>query len=205
MASTIDTLKNKLITLSQKDRSLLNFGASKHLYKLNPTLTETDINSFELKYQIRLPEEYRLFLQEAGNGGAGPYYGLECLFDSTYQDLDYKIKGEEIDPSKEFPFTKAWNIDYGDIESDEDFLKKENEYFDPKWANGLLRIANFGCGVSINIVVNGPAYGSIWYDDRCSDAGIYPDEYFGKETRIGFFEWYNLWLDSSLEKLNKHS
>jgi hypothetical protein len=28
-------------------------------------------------YELSLPEDYAVFLQEAGNGGAGPGYGLE--------------------------------------------------------------------------------------------------------------------------------
>lgn len=74
----------------------------------------------------------------------------------------------------------------------------EEACFQDDIANGLLRIANFGCGVSINLVVNGEAYGEIWVDDRCNSNGIYPDFYFGNESA-----WYELWLDISIKEFEK--
>ena len=59
--------------------------------KLNPTLSEEEIRSFENKHGISLPIEYRLFLQLVGNGGGGPYYGLLPLHD----DIEY-IRSEEL-------------------------------------------------------------------------------------------------------------
>lgn len=49
--------------------------------RMNPTLSEEEIQSFERKHGITLPIEYRLFLQLVGNGGYGPYYGLLPLHD----------------------------------------------------------------------------------------------------------------------------
>lgn len=62
-------------------------------------------------------------------------------------------------------------------------------------------IVNFGCGVLINFVVNGFFYGEIWVDDRNNDNGVYFDFYFGNEECLGFFEWYELWLDKFIEEI----
>jgi hypothetical protein len=44
---------------------------------MNPCLKEAEISAFEKRYHIELPQDYRLFLMEVGNGGKGPpYYGL---------------------------------------------------------------------------------------------------------------------------------
>lgn len=170
---------------------------------LNAVMTEQSLGEFELEHHIKLPEGYRDFLKYMGNGGAGPYYGLEPLGNGLFMDLDYKDRSGKINPSLEFGFTDAWNLPiskYEDTITDEEYelliQKREQEYFDPKWTNGLLRICNFGCGVSINLVVNGPEYGHIWVDDRCNDGGVYPDHYFGNKERLGFLDWYELWLDS---------
>jgi hypothetical protein len=121
--------------------------------------------------------------------------------DGLFQNLDYKRKTDLTNPALEFPLTEAWNLELADLEQEKYYQKKDDEYFDSKWSNGLLRLSNFGCGVSMNIVVNGKEYGNIWVDDRCNDGGIFPDRYFGNEERITFLAWYELWLDQSLAEV----
>jgi hypothetical protein len=48
-------------------------------FYLNPTLSAADIDAFERRVGIRVPDDYRLFLTEIGNGGYGPGEGLEPL------------------------------------------------------------------------------------------------------------------------------
>ena len=197
MMEKIDRLNAKLDQLAEKDTGFTIFGASKHRYLLARVKKEEDLHSFELKYNIHLPEGYRDFLKQLGNGGAGPYYGLEPLEHGIYGSLDYQDKHDVIDPSGDFMFTEAWNMNITDVNGEAD-TEKEDMYFDNKWVNGSLRICNFGCGVSINLVVKGKEYGNIWVDDRSSDYGIHPDHYFGNEERLDFLTWYELWLDKSL-------
>lgn len=53
-------------------------------------------------------------------------------------------------------------------QNEEEYHKLDEEYYSTKWANGLLKISNYGCGISLNLVVNGKEYGNIWFDDRCN-------------------------------------
>jgi hypothetical protein len=53
----------------------------------------------------------------------------------------------------------------------------------------------------LNLVVNGQEYGNIWTDDRGSDGGIYPSMELGNKEKINFLDWYELWLDNSLEEI----
>ena len=202
MENQLSRIQSKLNQLKANDPAHLLFGASKHRYSPGHTITEAEIQKFEARYAIALPPGYRLFLLELGNGGAGPYYGLETLQDSVYADLDYKRDGEFIDPSKEFPFAAAWNIDFSDKDEAE-YNRLQDEYHDGKYSNGILRLSNFGCGVSINLVVNGKEYGNIWVDDRGNEGGIYPDVQFATSARIDFLTWYETWLDRSLLELAK--
>jgi len=55
------------------------FGAGEHEFKLNPPRSEAEVTAFEAKHGIRLPGDYRQFIAEIGNGGAGPYYGVSQL------------------------------------------------------------------------------------------------------------------------------
>lgn len=192
----------KLDKLRSNDRELLTFGASRYQFKLNKKASIRQVKAFEQKFSIELPAEYREFIINLGNGGAGPYYGLESLESSLFADLDHREENDLIDPSKEFKFSDFWNFNFADVAGDEiKYNELEDKYYENQWVEGLIRISNFGCGVFINLVVNGPEYGNIWVDDRCNDRGIYPYSYLKKQGRVTFFEWYELWLDDSIKKL----
>jgi hypothetical protein len=200
----IDRIIEKLDELRSLDAKFQTFGSEKHRYEMNAATSILEIETFESQQNIKLPSDFREFLIRVGNGGAGPYYGLESLNDSLFIDLDYKRVGEILVPSIPFPLSEPWNIEFaGDPEDEEAYEEFEREYFDGNWSCGLLRICNFGCGVSLNLVVNGEEYGNIWVDDRVNDGGIYPDPYFDQQQRVKFVEWYELWLDRSIQDL-KH-
>ena len=195
--SQIAQILSKVNNLRMKDRFFHIFGASTHQYNFNPTKSDEELQAFEERFNIQLPAEYRCFLKLVCNGGCGPYYGVEPLENSLFLSLDYPDTNFKNNPSLKFSFTDAWNMNLGD--SDEDgFEDREKEYFDTKWSNGLLRISNFGCGISMNIVVNGEEYGNIWVDDRCNDNGIYPYKNSENAKRVGFLDWYESWLDAAL-------
>ncbi len=44
--------------------------------KLNPPLPKEELAFFEKYLKVKLPDEYKQFLTEVGNGGAGPFYGI---------------------------------------------------------------------------------------------------------------------------------
>ncbi|MBF2461297.1 SMI1/KNR4 family protein [Listeria welshimeri] len=198
----LDRIQSKITILKEKDIEMNLFGSKSHQYTFNQPLTNQTITAFENKHQITLPQGYRAFLEQIGNGGMGPYYGLETLADGVFASLDYKEKKYGVQNlSEPFPHTNNWNAPgYREGMSYEDYLTWQELCFQDKEVFGLLRIANFGCGVSINLVVNGSSYGEIWVDDRCSDNGIFPDFYFGNTNRLHFLEWYELWLDQSIEE-----
>jgi len=197
----INSIKEKLTQLKNLDKNLSSFGVQKHKYELNPVLSENEITVFESTYGITLPLGYRAFLKQVGNGGAGPYYGLESLEDGRYADLDYR-EDNFVDVSKPFLLLDYWNP-IQEMETEEAYNAFQSEYLDNKWVNGLLRLSNFGCGVSINLVVNGKEYGNIWVDDRGNDAGIYPDPYLSQNSRIDFLGWYEVWLDEYIANSSK--
>lgn len=198
----LERINTKIVKLKTLDTNKSLFGAESHNYELQAPLSDATINQFEKSHQITLPPAYRLFLQQIGNGGTGPYYGLESLEDGVFTSLDYKeAKYGLQNLSEPFPHTDEWNSP-GDVNnmSEEAYQIWEEACFQDDITNGFLRIANFGCGVSINLVVNGEAYGEIWVDDRCNSNGIYPDFYFGNESRLDFLAWYELWLDISIKE-----
>lgn len=199
----IQRIKEKLERLTEIDSERSVFGASAHQYRLRPTLSEEEVAVFESEHQIRLPEGHRAFLKEVSDGGAGPYYGLARLRDGIYPSF-HEGDGEWIDLSKPFPLTEAWNMPFEGL-TEQEADERDDEYFDDRWISGSLRLAHYGCGVYLNLIVNGSEYGHIWVDDRGSDQGIYPDPFFTTEKRLTFLEWYERWLDQSLEEVSGHS
>src|SRR5258708_5365552 len=84
---TTAEIRRKLTALASQDPKHQLFGASYHRYELGPPLPEKRLSAMEREYGARLPEDYRHFLLELGNGGAGPYYGLFRLGGSDSEDF----------------------------------------------------------------------------------------------------------------------
>jgi HEAT repeat protein len=170
---------DKLATVRQ--RQLSCFGSDSHGFRLNPPLPEEELRRFETAHGVELPACYRAFLLHAGNGGAGPYYGL-------------------------FPLDK-WN-DFADWVLDEvpaDFLARPSP-LRPGWTPGLdmdsdageraayqgtLSIGSQGCTYAMQLIVSGSSRGRVAYVDADGQAPFV--------TRDGdFLSWYERWLDELL-------
>ena len=183
----IKELKALLRRMQQEDPDFLVFEASQHHYLLGPTLTEAELQAFEHKQGVRLPEDYRFFLAEAGNGGigpasplfmgqsgAGPFYGLLTL-DEAAQDCTL---------NQPFPFT----------ETTEALAKEAIEaVIDPDkfpGVPGALALCHHGSGLVCFLVVNGPAYGTIWE---------------GRENFYPMAESFDVWYGDWLRRLSEHA
>lgn len=209
MNETVERIKNKIALLKKLDKNCCLFGSKNHRYQLNPTISIDIVRRFESAQDITLPNDYVVFLTNIGNGGAGPFYGLESLENSLFDDLDFKRTDSLLDPSKPFPHTEPWNMDFHPtVDEDEDeeeyqrqFEAFQDKYYDKEHMNGAIAVCNYGCAVSLNLVVNGQEYGNIWTDGRGSDNGIYPSNELGNKDRVTFLNWYELWLDNSLTEI----
>src|SRR5947209_1602571 len=97
-------IKDKVARAPKGDAPyLLNKGAkhkeyAKHKGCVNPVLSEEELVAFERKHRITLPEEYRTFLLEVGNGGLGPGDGLSALDEAAR-------RSPSPDLDKAFPFS----------------------------------------------------------------------------------------------------
>jgi hypothetical protein len=205
--------------LRKADRKLAVFGANGHEYKLRPCLLEATIVEFEVRYSVRLPDDYRKFLTQVGNGGAGPYYGIHGL-----DDLDETHEDYWNDLSKPFPYhkkcegppdlLKAIKEAEGDESGDEDRrVELVDEYWKQASRDGSINICEYGCNLRFLLIVKGPEVGRIWFDATPDLAGYSPvainpeappdrygkwcvtDQDTSEEKRVGFAEWYHCWLD----------
>src|SRR5690348_15289150 len=72
----VDTLKQRVADLGKLDVHRKVFGAGSHQYGFAKPYPEAELASFEKRIGITLPEDYRAFITQIGNGGAGPSYGV---------------------------------------------------------------------------------------------------------------------------------
>ncbi|WP_223708613.1 SMI1/KNR4 family protein [Niabella beijingensis] len=222
MQQQLERIRAKLGRLSDLDSKRQLFGAAVHNYHMNPVLRPQQIQLFEAKHRVQLPEEYVAFLTVIGDGGAGPFNGLHRLERGRICFFDPGEKGAHIyfDLSKPFPHTEKWNMD-AEMEGLDARLEAalmtgdenlEQQLFEKKWElidgsehdHGRLFIADYGGGAQISLIVNGQEKGNIWTDDRINNRGIYPSMELGNTGTISFLNWYELWLDKALTKM-EHS
>jgi len=184
------------------------FGADEHKYILNEPVTEAVLTEFEAKHAIHLPADYRQFLTEVGNGGAGPYYGVFKLGEMDHYSGWTENDGFVGDLSKPFPHTEAWNdlADEPDPGTDDDEAYEEQltvfeeRYWSSENVNGAIPICHLGCALRQWLIVTGVEAGHIWCDERVDRKGLFPLS--GKTgERVTFYRWYRDWLDEALRQL----
>lgn len=193
-----------LAQLRERDPDLKRFGASHHRYALNPVLPPEKILAFEARYEILLPDEYRRFLLTIGDGGAGPCYGILSL-----EEAKRELFAGPSEPSLSRPFIPPQTMD----------AAKRMDY--P--ADGILPLAEIGCGSIFILIVTGSERGSIWsfnndgaYRPFTAEVPRYPadstveerlrinDEFdeqrLAGTQRKGFWEWNWWWIAESLSE-----
>lgn len=173
------------------------FGSNGHEFYLNPPLSETEVSAFEREHQVELPSDYRTFITRIANGEAGPAYGMfplaEALEAREYGRPDPLPPNFLKTPFPHTDFFNPWETPETQsvIEKwDELSTEERDRHFEYETA-GTLVLCHEGCGYLHLLVVTGPTRGQMWIDGRVSDAGLFP-------LRIGFLDWYEKWLDSTL-------
>ncbi len=178
----------KMRLLATDDPNLTVFGSGSHKYRIYPCLTELEVQDFEQKHSVILPEEYCRFVLEIGNGGVGPDYGLRQL-----QDPRRSIPALLSQP---WPHCTEWNLKSDQFGSIQEF---NLEYERDEQTQGSLAVCDMGCGYDVLLVVSGEERGTIWQDLRAGDGGIMPMQNIKSGSgRMSFSEWYEDWLDRSL-------
>jgi hypothetical protein len=189
------------------------FGATGHGFELKPTISEPEVCVFEQHHRIRLPEDYRQFITQIGNGGAGPYYGVFPLgqMDDGFELSEWP-EGEGLVGvlSRDFPLREEWN-DLSGMPSEDLLHVNQDEYdrqvesFDAKYwtsslTSGAIPICDQGCSLRIWLVVTGDEPGKLWDDRRAEYKGLWPLLLRSGE-RATFSRWYQEWLDECMRQV----
>ena len=203
-------IEDKLKELKSLDRDYDIHGANVHGYEFNASLPLKEVEEFEKRYSVQLPSDYKEFITEIGNGGAGPNNGMFPLAESFGQ----LYPCNHFNNLKEaFPHTQAWNLTQEMIEkfwkvreAGNEEMEKFHQHFDAQyWKNnaltsGSLLVGDYGCESYFLLVISGNEKGNVWFDDRAALAGIIPFEN-EKKRRMCFSDWYVDWLDVSIQSL----
>ncbi|TWP52095.1 hypothetical protein FKR81_10960 [Lentzea tibetensis] len=173
MENHISRIRSKLARAAAVP-SLLESGGRRHLFRLNPPLSEEDVAWFEESREVTLPEAYRRFVLELGDGGAGP--GLRMVPLHEAHDWDDLPHGFLATPSGLAPGT-AHTRDWHDY---------------PELRQGTLAVADLDCEYITQLVVTGPARGRLV---NVNLAG-WTRPVFAEDP--DFLSWYERWLDELL-------
>ena len=173
-------IRTKLERLRRADPGFVVFGSETHRYRLNPCLTESELVAFEDRVGVNIPEEYRCFLGQVGNGGAGPDYGLFPL------NLDRDVGRWPLDQPFPISTKRARTIL---ARQRQGFYRPRVDYPFP----GCLGLSEAGCGIVAFLVVTGEQRGTVWYGGDglgpCADRN---------GQQLGMLGWYESWLDEWL-------
>ncbi|MCI8426690.1 MAG: SMI1/KNR4 family protein [Lachnospira sp.] len=195
-----DYIKNLINKVAEKDKNYEIFGAKVHQYELNETVSLEWVRAFEKKYEVKLPQEYVFFITKVGNGGTGPYYGIEPL--SLYEDYVRHYKHLSKPSIYNEDYLQFYNEHitlfenekrYEEREDDEEAFHKKQEQIDNTLKNGTLNINNQGCTYNGLLVVNGRRAGEIVYIDWELDVGYPP-----VLVNMTFLEWYQGYFEAIL-------
>ena len=183
------------------------FGAGAHGFRLNPRVSEPATLAFEREHKVALPPDYRQFLRDAGNGGAGPYYGVFPL--GQIDDGMSLRQWNENDGlvgilSEPFLLEEPWNDLSGmpnsalENQSEAEYWAQmesfENRYWSTTVVHGAIPICHEGCALRIWLVVTGSQAGYLWEDRRSEYEGLHPVT-LANGSPATFAGWYQQWLD----------
>jgi len=182
------------------------FDAESHRFLVNLPLSEAAVEAFEREHRVSLPSDYRRFLTEIGNGGAGPFYGVFPLgvMDDNFGLRTWSENDGTVGVlSEPFPYEKEWNDLSGQpndalLETDEAEYNRRLELFsDSYWCsshvNGAIPICHEGCALRVWLVLNGSQAGCLWRDLRSEFAGLKPIQ-TADGSPATFASWYGEWL-----------
>jgi len=167
---------------SDDETTIGDFYGWCHRYRLETPLAADKLATFERQHGITLPHDFRQFLTQLGNGGAGPDYGIFALGQGEEEPLPEAVLKNLC---TSFALDERWN--------DTGLLEEPERYYGYELLAGAMPIATHGCAMDYWLVVSGPHKNEIWFDKRTDGEGVEPVcEMDGRHTTFG--QWYARWL-----------
>lgn len=203
----LDRVRRELAELQENRHALGQiWGAGVHRFHPGPLIAEEELAALEARHGIRLPADYRAYLTQVGDGGAGPWQGLLPIREAIRQSLEnapggltetfrhgrwYRYPGASY---RWFQFRHPQKRAYVPFPAD--------EALSPSFVAGSLLIAHGkpkgGVAACYRLVLTGPERGRVWWDDRIRIGAMGPCGTGSPDIDgAGFREWMLLWLEDS--------
>lgn len=201
----------RLDELRRLDPARRLFGADTHVHALAPPVDAALLARAEAALGAPLPEDYRRFLVEVGDGGAGPYHGVLSLAESIARCALNDAPMDSL-PAFTRDFPLAADVDFGTLAgkpaSWDEHVRRlahepayaarwdelREEYAAPPFDGGWLPICDYGCGDFFFLVVRGPRRGTVWVNSVDSATGLYCLE-------VSFGAFHERWLEDALRRV----
>lgn len=161
-----------------RDQGLECFGSNAHRFQLNPPVSQDQLDEFQSARGISLPEDITCFLITAGEGGAGPDYGIQKLKD--WYECD-RVSHKDI-------LQRPCPLHPG-MSRDDNWEEQFHDCVSPY--QGIISIGSRGCSFFTGLIVAGEYRGRVVYLD-----GDDSPPYVVREP--DFLAWYERWLDELL-------
>ena len=156
----VNSVNALLHRMREEDPLFKIFGSDHHRYQFGPPLSESELLAFESRHHIVLPADYRFLLRNIGDGGAvhssAPYVAINSGPGPGCGVLPLEEAAEECDPGRPFPLVKSVEV--------QPFTGIER-WGDDEAYPGVLQLSYVGSAGYDFLVVNGPAYGTMWGAD----------------------------------------
>ena len=163
------------------------FASDSHEYRLNPTISIEEVRKFEAEHNVKLPSEYVFFVTQVGNGGAGPFYGINSLTKNNImgdtEDVPFISSKVTVESWRE-KIAQTTEDDFDD-DFDDEFDDEFCEGISKEVTRGCFALGTQGCSYETIMLANGPEENRIFYIDF-----DWFDEYPPFDTGMTFLQWY---------------
>jgi len=154
--------------------------------RMRPALPPEAVRDLEARLGVKLPEDYRAFLTQVGNG-----WEKQVVNRALWQEMGSALSWEGPELLREpFPYTDAWIWEGGETAP----LPEESSEAWDRRVEDLLRPTHFGNipltrhgAVRFRLILTGHCRGEVW---QFTDVGISPCS-----PRAAFSDWLMAWLD----------
>ena len=154
-----------------------------------PPLAEQEVAQFEQQHNVRLPEDYRLFIKRVANGGNFIWGELYAL------GANLPTHAPTVQTSCKFPYTLSQPL----IFNEED----DSDHSDISCVNrGFIPLLHEGCGIFAILIIKSndqATYGTVWRYDLANDTGVYPLFASDGKTPLKFLDW----LETFVKKIRQ--